>query len=404
MIEKILKNKISLNRECPGCRNKSDGKIVSTIKMAIPEGVNLADEYDIVTCSKCGTCYADTSSTAEDYNDYYCNHNYYGGGWTCNSITENDSKVIVRMLDSIFDKNVSITDMGCGGGYLLKYLKKQGYDNVYGVDPSKESIDHLGENGINGCIGSIYDKPEGASVKSDVVIMSNVLEHLYDPDIAVRNIRDYYLKEGGYFIVSWPYFEDLIIDNTPVLNNFNHEHINYFSVMSADSLFGRCGFSRVENHVSMAFEKNGAVGLSNTVIYKAVDRNWNDSMINKDDHTAGSISEYINRTQKEEDEIIHFIDTCAKSHRELIVWGTGSYMMHLMAVSSLKDCNILYFVDNNRLKTGTKLYGIDVVGSDSVAEFDGAVLVTAMLYGKEIEKQIRDMGNTESEVIYPHIS
>jgi hypothetical protein len=58
------------------------------------------------------------------------------------------------------------------------------------------------------------------------------------------------------------------LDNSPILNNFNHEHINYFSVKSADWLFGRCGFTRIEKHISICFNHNDNLQFSNIVLYK----------------------------------------------------------------------------------------------------------------------------------------
>ncbi len=66
-------------RSCPACGN-STGEKLYRVRMLLPEKFGLDDDYDIVSCDKCGCCYGDISSTEVDYNNYYGNHNYYGGG------------------------------------------------------------------------------------------------------------------------------------------------------------------------------------------------------------------------------------------------------------------------------------------------------------------------------------
>lgn len=388
------------NRYCPACLSRSGG-VLAIIKMETPEEMKLPKEYNIVCCDKCGNCYADTSGSAEDYNDYYKNQNYYGGGWKYNSSTEFDFIVITRMLGKIFDRSVSLADIGCGGGALLRHLNKHGFENVIGIDPSADSIKSLHEYGIKGAIGSVYESTEDGIGRLDVVIMTMVLEHLLEPDRAIINIRDNYLKDDGYMIVTWPYFEDMILDNTPMFNNFNHEHINYFSVQTADWLFDRCGFVRVENHVSVGYNHDDMIILSNVALYRRKNCEESNVTLKPDIRTGKSITEYVDRVKWGEDSLIHNIRELVANQEEVVIWGTGAFLMHLMAVSPLGECNIIFIVDNNRLKQGSQIYGYDVKSPESLKDFKGSVIITAMLYGNSIEKQIREMGNTECHILYP---
>ena len=63
--------------------------------------------------------------------------------------------------------------------------------------------------------------------------------------------------------------------------------------------------------------------------------------------------------------------------------------MHFMAVSSLKKCNILHFVDNNEMKQGKLIYGREIESPECLDSFNGTVLIASMLYADEIKQQLR---------------
>lgn len=387
-------------RICPACGNNS-AEILHNISMDLPEGIRLDHSYNIVCCDTCGNCYADTSASASDYDDYYTNHNIYGNGWQYNSSGIYDFSVITNLLNTFASKNTRIFDLGCGNGKLLMHLRNDGFTDLTGIDPGKATIDNLQKNSLNGIIGSIYEKPLEDIEKADVVIFSMVLEHLLLPKDALMNIRTNYLKKNGYIIVTWPHFEDLIVDNSPILNNFNHEHINFFSVKTADILFSRVGFQRIKSHISLAVSQGSFVEFSNIVLYRETDLSSNDlrSSIVKDEKLRNSISEYVNRLSRRENQKIQTISELVQSQKPIAIWGTGAYLMHLTAISDLKKCNIVSIVDNNPLKQGTSIWDYLIASPQTLLNFTGTVLVAVMLYGKEIEEQIRNMGNDQCRIV-----
>ena len=382
-------------RICPACGN-NDGEAIYTIKMAIPPEIKLDDEYDIVSCNRCGCCYADTGATAEAYNDYYSNHNYYSGGLQCNGTNRYDANVICRILDQYIKKDDLVIDIGCGNGNLLAYIKSFGFTNVCGIDPSKDSVDNLKKKNIPGFIGSIYDKPIEEVKKGKVVIFTMVLEHLLEPDKALKNIKDNYLDENGMVIVTWPHFEDLISDGTPILNNFNHEHINYFSQLTADILFNRCGFENLQHHTSTSVLIGDDVQYSNISAYKIGDNCYD---FCKDFKTKKSILEYVCRSIKKEKKIIEKINNLAKNQEDVVIWGTGSFFMHLIKVSDLLKCNIRGIVDNNELKHGQSYMGYTISSPNILEDYSGTIVIAVMLYGNPIREQIKRICINHCEII-----
>jgi 2-polyprenyl-6-hydroxyphenyl methylase/3-demethylubiquinone-9 3-methyltransferase len=108
-------------------------------------------------------------------------------------------------LDIDIDIDIEIVDVGCGGGFVLEDLAKAGFRNLTGFDISEPSLEkarkHAGESGfvsIKYSVGSAYDIPV-ASDSLDVVIISDVLEHLEDKKLALGEAFRV-LRPGGVLV------------------------------------------------------------------------------------------------------------------------------------------------------------------------------------------------------------
>ncbi len=77
----------------------------------------------------------------------------------------------------------------------------------------------------------------------------------------------------------------------------------------------------------------------------------------------------------------------------------GAYLYHLMKVSALADCKIAFLVDGNLAKQGRKVFGYEIKPPESLYNFEGTVIIAAMLYSKEIKAKIEAIGNSKIEVI-----
>jgi SAM-dependent methyltransferase len=110
-------------------------------------------------------------------------------------------------------KKLDILEIGNSSGILTQILENKGH-NVIGIDISPRAIENAKERGINSILmdGS---KPNFPGLKFDLIIASDVLEHLKDDISSVRNWKDL-LKEDGYILAFvpahrflWSKFDDL---------------------------------------------------------------------------------------------------------------------------------------------------------------------------------------------------
>ena len=95
----------------------------------------------------------------------------------------------------------SVLDVGCGNGTLLKEISKLAPGNLVGVDLSEYIVDRNKES-FSGIRFHAMDISRNAlKEKFDLVICSEVLEHLEGVDLALQNLHK---MCGRYLIITVP--------------------------------------------------------------------------------------------------------------------------------------------------------------------------------------------------------
>jgi len=101
-----------------------------------------------------------------------------------------------------YPRIINLLDFGTGTGIFLNYLKKKGFVNVKGYEPSKAM--RSGSKGVK-IINKLTVKDKGAY---DLVFCLDVLEHIKDEKKAVEELSSL-LRPGGRLILSVPAFNFL---------------------------------------------------------------------------------------------------------------------------------------------------------------------------------------------------
>jgi SAM-dependent methyltransferase len=115
--------------------------------------------------------------------------------------------IIINLLERS-GRNSKILEIGCSGGPLIRALHELGYKNVQGIDISRDAIDLCRRRGINDVFVMDGSKPEFKDGQFDIVIASDVLEHIQDDEKALLEWNRI-LKPAGKLIVFVPAFEIL---------------------------------------------------------------------------------------------------------------------------------------------------------------------------------------------------
>lgn len=99
-------------------------------------------------------------------------------------------------------------DIGTSTGANLRLLRDQGFTNVKGIDPYDDAILACAEKGLGTVMkGDITALPV-ASGSVDLIMATDVIEHVDDDGLALREIERV-LAPGGYVLLTVPAFQSL---------------------------------------------------------------------------------------------------------------------------------------------------------------------------------------------------
>src|ERR1043165_3693661 len=118
-------------------------------------------------------------------------------------------RMFARIVDEMaLPRDASVLDIGTSTGTNLRMLKELGFESVQGLDLNPEAQRWCEEKGLGTVqLGSILDLPF-APRTFDLVLATDVIEHVDQDDVAVREIHRV-LKPGGWTIVTVPAFMSL---------------------------------------------------------------------------------------------------------------------------------------------------------------------------------------------------
>lgn len=152
-----------------------------------------------------------------------------------------------------------VLDYGCGLGFSYQRQLVSVVKDYYGADVSDVALEDLRQKRL----GAVKIGPDGRIAQEsdffDAAVCSEVLEHLYDPLSAAREIFRV-LKPGGIAIVTTPNFgyfawrlraflaADVWSEAESAENPFKGVHIRYFSFRSMRRLGQMAGFTDISLH------------------------------------------------------------------------------------------------------------------------------------------------------------
>lgn len=114
---------------------------------------------------------------------------------------------LLTLLEA-FPKNARILEMGCSGGALLLDLKMRGFTDAEGLDISPEAIKVCRQRGLDNVTLASAEQSGKESNFFDVIIASDILEHIADEAATLREWARI-LKPGGTLILFVPAFHIL---------------------------------------------------------------------------------------------------------------------------------------------------------------------------------------------------
>lgn len=167
-------------------------------------------KFAVVVCPECGMGMTQDVPAPEHIGSYYKSENYISHSDTkkglVNTLYHQVRALMLKRKQKLVEQQTdggrgTILDIGCGTGYFLGHMKKQGW-RVHGTEPDADAraiaSKLLGEE--------VWDSPglfDLGPYTCDVITMWHVLEHVYELAEYLRQMHSI-LKSGGSLIVAVP--------------------------------------------------------------------------------------------------------------------------------------------------------------------------------------------------------
>jgi SAM-dependent methyltransferase len=180
------------------------------------------------------------------------------------------SKVNMNIISSISGSNNIVLDVGCGFAATGKALKQAGVAKyVVGIEANADAAEEAKRNIDKVICCDAADAQLEFENYFDYVIMSHILEHLYNPASLLRrvaralkpdgkiiaglpNIRYWRILRDLIFYGRWEYCEAGILD---------YDHVRFFTMKSAEQLFAVAEYEIIKKWFCVHGKKQGLVNV-----------------------------------------------------------------------------------------------------------------------------------------------
>jgi 2-polyprenyl-3-methyl-5-hydroxy-6-metoxy-1,4-benzoquinol methylase len=175
-------------------------------------------------------------------------------GWKSADSLQDHDYTLPAIISLLPPNSRNVLDAGCGNGYIARKLCDRGFC-VTAIDQSPDGIALAQdrESRVKWYVRSVYDDlSDIEQCGFDVIISSEVIEHLYSPRKFLDNMHSL-LRLNGVIIITTPYHGYLKNLALSIFNAWDKHHtvdwegghIKFFSEKTISDLLRSAGFANI---------------------------------------------------------------------------------------------------------------------------------------------------------------
>jgi SAM-dependent methyltransferase len=282
------------------------------------------------------------------------------------------------LADFIYKFNpASVLEVGGGHGILATNYQKMKSISWTILEPNPTPIPECKAEIISGFFDENFQYPG----KVDAIVHSHLFEHIYDPNLFVKNISEF-LKVGGKLIFSIPNMRVML--ERKFTNCLNFEHTIYLSDTYVENLLTRHGFRILEKKFYLD---------DHSIFYASV----------RDDNAEvpelaptlyeSNKSLYLNYVKFHEELVARINLKLSGKDDSIFLFGAHVQAQYLLSFG-LDASKIEAILDNDSKKHGKRLYGTTkfVSGPEVLRNISNPiVIIRAGTFTNEIVSQIKNI-------------
>ena len=234
---------------CPICKTTKTDLVYNS---TLPPQISMTNlpgpysaHYQINRCSSCGLLRSSPILTEDGVNNLYKNSSETNVTQGEEENVKRTMKLYYEMAAPFLRNKERILDVGCDMGYLLEVASKDGFKEIYGLEPNPVACKIASKIAGANISDMFYENVNYPEDFFDLIVMIHVLDHLVDPGaVLLRAHRD--LNPGGLFTAVVHNVESVL---GRVMGEkfppFNLYHFYYFSKKTLGALLSAHGFEVV---------------------------------------------------------------------------------------------------------------------------------------------------------------
>jgi len=187
---------------CPLCKSNQQ-KLFSDLRDL---EYNCGENFNFSKCAECSFVWLNPTPSQESLNSFYPS-NYHGFNTQSNFVIKNLYKLVnyfrfKKYSDFLKKPKSNLLDVGCADANYFDTLRKiSPHVHCTGIENNEEIVSKAREYGRDVKLGTINDLDQ--SLKYDLIIMNNLIEHVRDPVQELIKARSL-LKDDGVIFIETP--------------------------------------------------------------------------------------------------------------------------------------------------------------------------------------------------------
>jgi SAM-dependent methyltransferase len=203
-----------------------------------------ATKIPVVICRNCGLIYLNPRWTIEAYQEFYKKE--YRDVIGDESLPLKELELLQRIHGSkilsfcndFVKTGDKVLDIGCAYGGILYIFQKSKDCVVYGIEPNIEHANYVRNNLKIDIETNYFENSEYPKESFDLIILTQTLNHLYNPVVCLERIREILKPDGKLFIEVQNYPEMVKRGWNPT----QVDHIYYFTPETLECMVRKVGF------------------------------------------------------------------------------------------------------------------------------------------------------------------
>lgn len=346
----------------------------------------------------CDVCFLvqlrDTTPSHEMYHD---NYGFKSG--VSNSIKDDLKDNVQNALEYI-EKPNNWLDIASNDGTLLSYVPEGVYK--VGVDPiSKYCV--MAEEHANLIINDFFKYELLEYYKFDVITSISCFYDMDDPNKFVGDVAKV-LAEEGIWIIQQNYLLPTMELNA--VDNFCHEHLEYYTLLSMEPLLERHGLEVIDLSTSMV---NG--GSLRTIVahkgkFPVLDSVRNQRRIEKEAKldTVEPYERFAKDVWKNLRELKLFVQDANRAGKTVAILAASTRGATIWQAAGIDEKNILFAVERNPEKVGKyfNAVGIKIVSEEEAREVNPSYMIVGpWFFAEEIIDREKDYIDNGGALVIP---